>query len=291
MSYIQAFLLGIVQGITEFFPVSSSGHLVILENLFGMKIQPSVFFHVILHAGTLVAVILAFNSDVKRLILEFLRLVYDIYYNIRTGIHNGWKQSGRRYRKLVPNNYRKFMLLLIVSSVPTFIIGMLLEESVRVASVNLLAPGIGLLITGVLLFIADFFPTGNKVPKEVSYLVAVIIGVFQGFAVLPGISRAGVTIVACLLCGLNRKFAIRYSFLLSIQAVIGAVVLEIVKLNPSEFSAGMAGMSVLGFIAAAVTGCFCIKMMLKIVKRKPFRRFSVYCFFMAVLAIICNFAL
>ena len=180
------------------------------------------------------------------------------------------------------------MLLLIVSSVPTFIIGMMLEESVRVASVNLLAPGIGLLITGVLLFIADFFPTGNKVPKEVSYLVAVIIGVFQGFAVLPGISRAGVTIVACLLCGLNRKFAIRYSFLLSIPAVIGAVVLEIVKLNPSEFSAGM---GVLGFIAAAVTGCFCIKMMLKIVKRKPFRRFSVYCFFMAVLAIICSFAL
>ena len=123
------------------------------------------------------------------------------------------------------------------------------------------------------------------------YLVAVIIGVFQGFAVLPGISRAGVTIVACLLCGLNRKFAIRYSFLLSIPAVIGAVVLEIVKLNPSEFSARMAGMSVLGFIAAAVTGCFCIKMMLKIVKRKPFRRFSVYCFFMAVLAIICSFAL
>ena len=203
MSYIQAFLLGIVQGITEFFPVSSSGHLVILENLFGMKIQPSVFFHVILHVGTLVAVMLAFNSDIKRLILELLRLVYDIYYNIRTGIHNGWKQSGKRYRKLVPNNYRKFMLLLIVSSVPTFIIGMLLEESVRVASANLLAPGIGLLITGVLLFIADFFPTGNKVPKEVTYLVAVIIGVFQGFAVLPGISRAGVTIVACLLCGLK----------------------------------------------------------------------------------------
>lgn len=161
MSYIQAFLLGIVQGITEFFPVSSSGHLVILENLFEMKIQPSVFFHVILHAERWGRFILAFNSDVKRLILEFLRLVYDIYYNIRTGIHNGWKQSGRRYRKLVPNNYRKFMLLLIVSSVPTFIIGMLLEESVRVASVNLLAPGIGLLITGVLLFIADFFPTGK----------------------------------------------------------------------------------------------------------------------------------
>ena len=116
---------------------------------------------------------------------------------------------------------------------------MLLEESVRVASANLLAPGIGLLITGVLLFIADFFPTGNKVPKEVTYLVAVIIGVFQGFAVLPGISRAGVTIVACLLCGLNRKFAIRYSFLLSIPAVIGALVLEIVKLNPGEFSAEM----------------------------------------------------
>ena len=107
----------------------------------------------------------------------------------------------------------------------------------------------------------------------------------------PGISRAGVAILSCLLCGLNRKFAIRYSFLLSIPAVIGAVVLEIVKLNPSEFSARMAGMSVLGFIAAAVTGCFCIKMMLKIVKRKPFRRFSVYCFFMAVLAIICSFAL
>ena len=87
MSYIQAFLLGIVQGITEFFPVSSSGHLVILENLFEMKIQPSVFFYVILHAGTLGAIILAFNSDVKRLILEFLRLVYDIYYNILSLIH------------------------------------------------------------------------------------------------------------------------------------------------------------------------------------------------------------
>lgn len=291
MSLIQAFLLGVVQGITEFFPVSSSGHLVILENLFHMKIQPSVFFHVVLHMGTLLAVILAFRSDVKRLLLELFRLFYDIYYNIKTGIHNGWKQSGRRYRKLVPNNYRKFMLLLMVSSIPTFIIGMMLEESVRIASENLLAPGIGLLITGVLLFIVDFFPAGNKVPKEVSYLVAVIIGVFQGFAVLPGISRAGVTIAACLLCGLNRKFAIRYSFLLSIPAVFAALVLEVIKIVPGEFSVRIAGMGILGFLAAAVTGCFCIKTMLKIVKRKPFRRFSMYCFFMAVAAIICNFAL
>ena len=211
MSIIDALLLGLVQGLSEVLPVSSSGHLAILKNLLQIK-ETGLLFSVLLHVGTLVAVFAAFRRDLKKLLLEGCKLVYDFWENIRVYFKNRHEQEAIRYRKLVSNNYRRLLLLLLVSTIPTALEGVFLSNLVLQAESNLLAPAIGLFITGVFLLIIDFFPAGKKIPKDVSYKTALLIGVFQGIAVFPGISRLGITLAVCLMCGFNKKFAMSMRF-------------------------------------------------------------------------------
>lgn len=289
MSFIQALLLGVVQGITEFLPVSSSGHLAILENLFKINGNTGLLFNTIIHLGTLTAIIIAFRQDIKKLLLEGCKSLYDIYGNVEIYFHNKHQQDAKRYKKIISNNYRKLLLLLLISTIPTAFMGVLLENLVEQAGDNLLAPAVGLFITGILLLIVDFFPAGNKIPKDVTYTMAFVLGICQGIAVFPGISRAGVTIAVCLLCGFNRKFAVKYSFLMAIPAMLGAAILELFQFSYTGEYVEMMAMSISAAVVAGIVGFFCIKGMLVLMRKKRFRIFSIYCFILGIVAIICNF--
>lgn len=292
MTIWEAILLGIVQGLTEFLPVSSSGHLAIIERLLGVSLNGGMLFDVMLHLGTLTAIFVVFKKDIARLILETIRIFIDLWNNLTTFLKNRKTGEENRYQKIIHNNYRKFVIMILVATVPTAVIGYLLRGIVSAAQATLLFPGLGLLVTGILLLVVDFVETGDKIPKDIPIWKALIIGVCQGFAVFPGVSRSGTTITACLLSGFNRKFAVKFSFIMSIPAIIGAGILEVKE----AFSAtGITGMFVLcciiGAVAAGAVGYFCIKIMLVLVQKKKLRYFSYYCFIIGLVAIVANFLL
>lgn len=291
MSFIEALILGLIQGLTEFLPISSSGHLAILENIFIKGGSAGILFDVILHVGTLVAVFAALHQEVMRLVYEGCTCIYDMFGNAGVYLHNKTHQDARRYKKIISNNYRKLLLLLLITTIPTAIEGFLFENLAEIAGENFLAPAMGLFITGVLLLTADFFSAGKKIPKDVTYKTALLIGIFQGFAVFPGISRVGVTIVVCLLCGFNRKFAVKYTFLAGIPTVIGAAILEIPKIPGSGVTIGMLATYVAAATIAGFTGYLCIRIMMEAARKRKFRFFSIYCFLLGIAAVVCNFVL
>ena len=291
MTILEALLMGVIQGVAEFLPISSSGHLAIFENILKINTETGILYDVMLHVGTLIAILVAFRKDIARLILEFCRIVYDIIQNAKTMVHNKKEGDARRYKKIISNNYRKMILLILVSTVPTGVIGLLMKEVVTAAAATLLAPGIGLMVTGVLLLVVDYFKAGQKIPKDVSYWHALALGACQGLATFPGVSRSGTTIVACLLCGFNRKFAVKYSFLMSIPAVLGAAILEFKDIPGLDIGWEMMLTYIGGTVIAGIVGYICIKTMLVMVQKKKFRYFSIYCFFMGIVAIVCHFAL
>lgn len=292
MSIFEAMLLGVIQGLTEFLPVSSSGHLAICEQLLGIDTDGGLLFDVLLHLGTLGAIFAAFKKDIKRLILEAFRIVRDIWYNLLTFWKNLVNREENRYRKIIGNNYRKFVVMIVVSAVPTGLIGYWMEGTVEVASQTLLFPGLGLLVTGILLLVVDFVETGKKIPKDASFKNALIVGICQGISAFPGISRSGTTITAGLLCGFNRKFAVKFSFLMSIPAILGAVILELTEaVGGSGITGAFAANSIVGMIFAGIVGFFCIRKMLVLVQRKKLRYFSYYCFIIGIAAIVGNFLL
>ncbi len=289
MSVLQSILLGIVQGITEFLPVSSSGHLAILQNVFHVETDGGMLFDIMLHVGTLVAVFVVYYRDIGRMITETLKMCADIFSNIHTFALNRIHKTSIRYKRIVHNNYRKFVVLILVSTIPTGVIGILGKDLVEQAGNTLLIPGICLLITGVLLLIADTVPEGKKMPRNVSCGQGLIIGTAQGLATLPGLSRSGTTIAVCLICGLERKFAVKYSFILSIPAILGAAVLEIKDVIAEPVAAAQIGIYAIGMVFAAVVGYVCIKAMLLVVKHKKFVYFACYCFVVGAVAVVCHF--
>ncbi len=291
MSVLQSIFLGIVQGLTEFLPVSSSGHLAILQNIFHIDTGDSILFDVLLHIGTLLVVFVVYWKDIWKLILEAIYMLGDIFSNLGIFLKNQKTTIAAPYKRVVRTNYRKFVVLLIVSTIPTGIIGYLGEKLIKNASATLLIPGICLLITGVLLLISDRAENCYKIPKDITYREGAIVGVAQGFATLPGLSRSGTTITACLLCGFDRKFAVKYSFILSIPAILGAAVLEISEIGQETITGGVIGTYIAGMIAAALVGYVCIKTMLIVVKNKKFKYFAYYCFTVGVISVIGHFVL
>lgn len=289
MTLLQSILLGIVQGITEFLPVSSSGHLAILQNIFHVETNGSMLFDIMLHLGTLVAVFIVYRRDIWKMIQEALLMAADICLNLKNFCLNKIHKTSLKYKTVVSNSYRKFVVLVLVSTVPTGIVGVLGKELITEASNTLLIPGICLLITGVLLLMTDLAKEGTLLPKSVSYKKGLIIGAAQGAATLPGLSRSGTTIAACVLCGLDRKFAVKYSFILSIPAILGAAVLEIKDVIEEPIVMGEIGIYAVGAVVSAVVGYICIKTMLMVVRNKKFKYFAYYCFTVGAIAIAGHF--
>ncbi len=287
MSLFKAILLGMIQGATEFLPISSSGHLAIAKKLFGMG-DVGTSFDVFLHIGTLVAVFIVYWKDISKLIQNGIGIIADSFHNLFQLIESKRNNTEPTYRKVINSSYRKFAMLVIVSTIPTGILGIMGEKLIDDAATSLMIPGICLLVTAVLLFVSDQIEDGDKTPKKTTYANAAFMGVCQGIATLPGLSRSGTTITAGLLCGLKRDFAVKYSFIMSIPAIIGAAIIKIPDMR-DDMAANNALGYVAGAIMAAIVGYVCIKTMLVIVRNKKFKYFSYYCAVVGLIAIIGSF--
>ncbi len=237
-----------------------------------------MLFDVLLHVGTLTAVFVAFRKDIGMLLSEFFGMTADFI---------------RHFREpdiiVVNSAYRKFVLLIIISTIPTGILGIVAGDFVEYAGLTLLVPGIGLIITSLLLFVADRVGDGRKSARSATYLNAFEIGIAQGVATIPGISRSGATITACLLCGFKKEFAVKYSFIMSIPAILGAALLELKDIPGSDLSASMIANCVVGMIVAGLVGFVALKIMISIVRQKKYLGFSVYCLILGLVCIAAHF--
>lgn len=264
MSILNALILGIIQGVAEFLPISSSGHLSIAQNLlgFGMEGADDVFFDVLLHLGTLGAVFVAYWADIKEMVLEFFSMFGDLR-NEKTG--------GR-----IPSA-RRLILLIVVGTLPLFLV-LPIRGLVEGLYANTFFVGGALLVTGLLLYFCDRVRKGRKNERTATMADVLIVGVGQAVATCPGISRSGMTICAGCFRGFERKFAVRFAFLLSIPAVLGANILQIkdvveaggidVKLLPAY---------ILGVAAAAVSGYLSIRLVRMVADKGKFGAFAWYC--------------
>ena len=285
MSWFEALFLAVVQGLTEFLPVSSSGHLAIFKNIFGLQ-DIGLSYDILLHAGTLVAVFVCYWRDVLQLICAGCSIIADSAINLAAFIKNRSTGDKIPYRRVINSSYKKFVMLIIVSTIPTGIIGIVGSDLVEKAGTTLLIPGICLLITGIFLRISDNIEDGNKTPKNTSYGNSLFVGIAPGIATLPGISRSGTTIFAGLLCGFKREYAVKYSFITSIPAILGAVVLDLKDIGDESVTGGELAMYITGAIIAGIVGYFCIKKMLIIVQDKKFKYFSYYCLAIGIISIV-----
>ncbi|MDO4477750.1 MAG: undecaprenyl-diphosphate phosphatase [Lachnospiraceae bacterium] len=289
---LKALLLGLIQGLTEFFPVSSSGHLVLAGSLLGLQLPDELLFGIFLHIGTLLAVVVVFYQDLARMVVALAAMVRDLFYNACLYLTAAGRDEVPVYRRILTTNYRRLAGMMALSCLPTGALGFLLEGAAQKSSGTLLIPGMCFFINGVILLVVDKVATQNLPPKELPMSRALFIGVAQGLAVMPGLSRSGVTICASLLCGMNRRMAIRYSFLLSVPTMVGALIFELgVGYHADQMTLSAVGLGVLGALTAGAAAYVTIRRMLEIVRRKQLYRFAVYCFVIGVVAIAGHFVL
>ena len=284
MLALKAVLLGAVQGVSEFFPVSSSGHISFFADLLGVNID--LMFVIMLHIGSLAAVVLYFRRELARCVLEFAGIFADLYFNLKAFFaHAGDAADGSYYRRILSNSYRKLSVLLIAAVVPTIIIGALLAPLIELLSGNILCSGMGLFITALILLIASFERSGRKGPKEARAGDAVMTGIFQGASVFPGVSRYALTYSSGLYRGFSRKFSRLFSFLMFVPVTVGALLAEGTHLRWSAPAIGIMP-SVLGMLSAMATGFFVVRFAMKAVERIPVRIFSIYCFCMGAVSVV-----
>ena len=271
MSLLSSLILGFIQGVAEFLPISSSGHLAIAEQLLGMQGVSDIpeFFDVLLHLGTLVAVFAAYWAEIRELIVEFFSSVGDI-------------AKGRKLTPLVPA--RRMILLVIVGTLPLFAV-LPIKDLVEGLANNMFFVGGALIFTGCLLFMSDRVRRGRKSEKNASYIDALLVGIAQAIATCPGISRSGMTITAGCFTGFERSFAVRYSFIMSIPAILGANILSIKdaigSIDVSAVPVYLAGMTV-----SAIVGYACIRLLKMIAASGRFGAFAYYCWGVGALTLI-----
>lgn len=262
MSYIEAVILGLVQGLAEFLPVSSSGHLALLQQWFGIEEDNVLLFAVLLHVGTLISVLIVYWKDVWELIKELGLTIKDIF-------------TGKGLR-LEERPTRKLGVMIIVATIPTGVIGILFNDFFDSLYNSVIPIGVGLIITGFLLILAERTGTSSRGIQQMNYRNALFIGTVQGIAICPGISRSGSTLFGSLICNLDRKFAVKFVFLISIPSILGSAVMETPAAIQSGLDTALIGPIAVGMIVAAVSGLVAIKTMIKIVSNKKLSYFSYY---------------
>ena len=272
MSLLSSILLGFIQGLTEFLPVSSSGHLAIAEHLLGMSGASDIpeFFDVLLHLGTLVAVFVAYWAEVRDMVLEFFRGAKDLAH-------------GTTPTPIPPA--RRMILLIIVGTLPLFVV-LPIKDFVEGLADNMYFVGGALLVTGCLLFASDRVRKGHKSERSARIQDVLVVGLAQAIATCPGISRSGTTITAGCFVGFDRKFAVRYSFLMCIPAILGANILSL----KDAISAGIIWADVpvylVGVVVAAGVGYACIRLLKMIAEKGKFGFFAYYCWAAGVVTLI-----
>ena len=274
MTYLTAFLLGLVQGVAEFLPISSSGHLAIAQNLLHIEGAGSVpeFFDVLLHLGTLIAVFAAYWKDICEMVVEFFRGIGDLAH--------------RSTPSPVPPA-RRLILLIVVGTLPLFAV-LPIRKAVQGLSDNMVFVGAALIVTGFLLFLCDRVRKGRKTERSATLVDVLVVGVGQAIATMPGISRSGMTITTGCFMGFERKFAVRFSFLLSIPAVLGANILSLKDAIEAGIVWAEVPMYLVGVITAAVVGYVCIRLLRMVAEKGRFGAFAYYCWAAGLLTLLLN---
>ena len=276
MSLLSAFILGLIQGVAEFLPISSSGHLAIAQNLFHLSIEgvDDMFFSILLHLGTLVAVFAAYWSDIREMVVEFFLGIRDI----------------ARHQTPTPvPPARRLILMIIVGTLPLFAV-LPVQDFVEGLSGNTYFVGAALLVTGVLLFVCDRVRKGKKTAKSATMLDALAVGIGQAVATVPGLSRSGMTISMGCFVGFERKFAVRFAFLLSIPAVLGANILSLADaLQAGAINWDLLPCYAVGVLTAAVSGYLSIFLVRLVANKGKFGAFAYYCWAAGALTLVLTF--
>ena len=278
MSLLSSILLGLIQGLAEFLPISSSGHLAIAEHFLGQAGVPATpdFFDVLLHLGTLVAVFVAYWQDIRDMIVELIDGVRDLV------------------RGTTPNPIppaRRMILLIIVGTLPLFVV-LPVKDLVEGLSSNIYFVAGALIVTGFLLFASDRVKKGRKTERSASLLDVFLVGVAQAIATCPGISRSGTTITACCFLGFDRKFAVRFSFLMSIPAVLGANILTLKDaIQENSIIVSDIPVYLVGVAVAAVVGYICIRLLKMIADKGKFGWFAYYCWAVGLIVLALTLVL
>ena len=255
MDWWQALILGLVQGLTEFLPVSSSGHLAIGKELLGVEAAEDLVFEVTVHAATVLATIVVFRKQIWKLLCGLFKFRY--------------------------NDETDYILKICVSMIPVFVVGMFFKDAVEGLFSSLLVVGVALLVTAVLLFLSDKASGGKEgdagdFRNGLSWKQAFIVGLGQACAVIPGLSRSGTTISTGLLCGMKREVVAQFSFLMVLVPILGEAFLDVVGGDMAASAAGAPALAI-GFIAAFLSGLFACKAMIALVKKAKLKWFALYC--------------
>ena len=272
LTLLSSVLLGVIQGVTEFLPISSSGHLAIAEHLLGQTGAADIpaFFDVLLHLGTLFAVFAAYWGDIREMILEF-------FYGIGDLVH-------RTTPTPVPPA-RRLILLIVVGTLPLFAV-LPVKDLVEGLGDNMYFVAAALLVTGCLLFASDRVRRGRKTERTATLVDALLVGVGQAVATCPGISRSGTTITAGCFVGFERKFAVRFSFLLSIPAILGANILSLKDALEAQVDWSALPVYLAGVAVSAVVGYVCIRLLKMIAEKGKFGFFAYYCWIVGAVTLV-----
>ena len=264
MTYFMSILMGIIQGVAEFLPISSSGHLALFQTFFGMENMEEkyMFFTVLLHFGTLISVCMVYWRDIVDMIREFFLGIAAL--------------AGRKDTGVAPPPARRMVMLIIIATVPLFVM-VFLQDAVNQLFSNSIMVSCALLATGFILFFSDRMARGHKTAKNATVADALIVGCGQALAVIPGLSRSGTTISVGMMRGVDRAFAVRFSFLMSLPAVLGANVLEIKDALASNFPIEELPMYLVGVAVSAVVGYFAIRLVKSLSDKGKFGKFAYYC--------------
>ncbi|MEA4941323.1 MAG: undecaprenyl-diphosphate phosphatase [Oscillibacter sp.] len=275
LSLLTSIVLGLIQGVSEFLPISSSGHLAIAEYMLGQTGigTPPDFFDVLLHLGTLAAVFVAYWADIKAMVFEFFQGIGDIAHRSTP-------------TPLPPA--RRLIFLIIVGTLPLFAV-LPFKDKIEGLSGNIYFVAVALLLTGCLLFASDRARRGRKSERSATMLDVLVVGVGQAIATCPGISRSGTTITAGCFVGFERKFAVRFSFLLSIPAVLGANILTLKDAAEAGINWGEVPVYLAGVLVAALVGYACIRLLKMIADRGKFGWFAYYCWAVGLLTLVLAF--
>ena len=267
MDIIQAIIIGIVQGLTEFLPVSSSAHLIFAQNALG--VESSLAFDVFLHLGSLIAVLWFFRADIIRMIQAFLLSIGDI-------IQHRFKEG------FYSDPYKRLVWYVIIATIPVGLVGVLFESQVESLFAGALyVPAFLLFVTGTILYLSQRMYSGEVDLSNLSLKESIFMGLGQAYAILPGLSRSSTTIAAGLVIGLDKEFAAKFSFILSIPAILGAFIVQLKDIGTiTDFNALAV---LLGFLAALISGYLAIKWLLELIQKRSLDIFAYYCWIVGII--------
>ncbi len=275
MSYLSSILMGILQGVAEFLPISSSGHLALFQYFFSLEDfeKTQLFFTVLLHFGTFLSVCVYYFQDIVDMVREFFLGIRDL----------------ARGSKTPPPPARRMVLLIVVATLPLFAV-LPVKKYIEAATGSVTFVSIALLVTGCILFFSDRLAKGRKTAKNATVLDALLVGVAQGIGTLPGISRSGMTISAGMLRGYDRSFAVRFSFLMSLPAVFGATILELKDaIELGAIHTEMLPIYLVGVVVSFVVGIFAIRLVNALANKGKFGNFAYYCWAVGLVSLIAGF--